>query len=139
MAFIYFGHSRRLYDTQMEADAIKAIRDTWVNYKIVNPNTENHQRKCVEQMTEPGTEMNYFLKLSDICQFGVFLNVDMDNWTPGSTMELRYMREMGKKTYIYNHKTGKFRLVRDVPSERTFEDEHLRLYGDTPIEDIPFI
>lgn len=125
--FIYFGHSRRMYDTPMEANIIAAIEERWPEAIILNPNTKNHQDTCREQMTEPGTEMRYFLKLTDICEFGVFANADPDNWTPGSTMELRYMRENGKKTYFFNQKTGKFRLVRDVPSKRTFDSEHADL------------
>lgn len=140
--YIYFGHSRRLYDTDDEADCIAAIRRRWPEHYIVNPNTSNHQAKCLAFIKDdngnvlPGREMEYFLYLTLRCKFGVFLNVDELNWTPGSAMELRYMRNEGKKTYIYNQRSGKFRLVIDVPSERTFEDEHLKLYGEGDITKI---
>lgn len=135
MKFIYFGHSRMLYDTEEEKRAIEGIRLLFPNYRILNPNKKKHQDNCNDVYTGvPGTEMEYFLNLTKMCEFGVFLVYDADKWSPGSYTEATYMMNNGKDVYMIDINDWTIRLIDKINSHYSFseEKEYLLKKGKDP-------
>jgi hypothetical protein len=99
---IYFGHSRMTYDTPEEQKAIQIIKDWFPQSEIVNPNIPEHQEGCwysIEGEKLPGKEIGYFLRLSDQCDIGCFLQYYTGKWSAGSATEVNYMLEAGKQVF----------------------------------------
>lgn len=128
MRFLYFGHSRMLYNTEEEEIAIKKIREEYPDYRILNPNKNKHQTNCDDYYTGvPGTEMQYFLNLTKMCEFGIFLVYDEDKWSPGSYTEAKYMIDDGKKVFLLNIKNWKIKRVYEIENHYTFNEEKQKL------------
>jgi hypothetical protein len=106
---IYFGHSRMLYGTEAEKDAIWLIIKAYPTAMIINPNMPEHQENC-RNFTggdyTPGKEIGYFLKLTDPADVGFFLTYDYHKWSAGSTAEANYMRNAGKSIFYINLEEG---------------------------------
>lgn len=105
MKKIYFGHSRMTYNTQMEKDAINLIEKLYPGYEIVNPNIPEHQEGCwfsIDGEKLPGKEIGYFLRLSDDCKIGCFLQYYKDKWSAGSAAEVNHMIDAGKPVFQVN-------------------------------------
>ena len=99
---IYFGHSRMTYNTDAEEKAIKLLEWLMPESEIVNPNIPEHQEGCwysIEGEKLPGKEIGYFLRLSDPCDIGCFLQYYPDKWSAGSATEVNYMIESGKRVF----------------------------------------
>jgi hypothetical protein len=128
MKFIYFGHSRFTYGTEMEEKAIRLIREKYPNYRLLNPNKEKHQINCNDFYTGvPGTEMEYFLNLTKMCEFGIFMVYDVDNWSPGSYTEATCMMKNGKEVYLLSPEDWQFRRIEKIGSHYTFDEESRKL------------
>jgi hypothetical protein len=128
MKFVYFGHSRMLYDTEEEDKAIEIIRKTFPKYRVLNPNKNKHQENCDNHYSGvPGTEMEYFLNLTKMCEFGVFLVYDKDKWSPGSYTEATYMIDNGKKVLLLNPITWKLKEIKNIENHYTFDEEKIKL------------
>lgn len=127
MKFLYFGHSRMLYNTEEEKKAIEIIRKKFSNHAVLNPNTKKHQRNCKEEEGVPGTEMDYFLNLTKICEFGVFLVYDKNKWSPGSCMEANYMLSCGKNVYFLDVNTWRMKQIKKIENSFSFKEEKEKL------------
>lgn len=128
MKFVYFGHSRMLYNTEEEKKSIEIIRNTFPNYSIVNPNTRKHQRNCnIVDDGIPGTEMPYFLNLTKMCEFGVFLVYDENKWSPGSYTEASYMINNCKPVFLINIKDWSIRKISKIKNHYGFDEEKRKL------------
>ncbi len=128
MKFIYFGHSRFTYGTEVEAKAIEVIRKKYPNYRLLNPNKDKHQINCNHFYDGvPGTEMEYFLNLAKMCEFGIFMVYDEDKWSPGSYTEATRMMEDCKKVYLLSPKDWKLRRITKIDKHYTFAEESKKL------------
>ena len=128
MKFIYFGHSRMFYDTKEEKKAIEIIRKRFPNYRLLNPNKEKHQINCDDFYTGvPGTEMEYFINLTKMCEFGIFMVYDKTKWSPGSYTEATDMIKSGKKVYLLSVKDWKMRRISKIYHHYTFDEESKKL------------
>jgi len=90
------------YNTQMELDAIWVILLKYPECQIVNPNIPEHQNDCMKSIKgdkTPGKEIGYFLKLTDDCHIGCFLQYYAGRWSAGSAAEANYMLDSGKNIY----------------------------------------
>jgi len=128
MKFIYFGHSRMLYNTEEEEKAIYIIKSTFPNYAILNPNTNKHQKNCIKNWSGvPGTEMNYFLNLTKMCELGVFLVYDENKWSPGSYTEASYMLKNDKPVFLISIKEWSIRKISKIENHYSFNEEKEKL------------
>lgn len=128
MKLLYFGHSRILYDTKEEEKAIEIIRKKYSNYGILNPNKNKHQINCTKDHEGvPGSEMQYFLNLTKMCKFGIFLIYDENKWSPGSYTEAKYMLDKGKEVYIIDMNNWKFKQIKEIKNHYTFNEEKEKL------------
>ena len=128
MKFIYFGHSRLSYGTEIEAKAIEKIRKRYPNYRLLNPNKEKHQINCHDFYNGvPGTEMEYFLNLTKMCEFGIFMVYDEDKWSPGSYTEATRMMQDGKRVYLLSPKDWRLRRLKKINDHYTFDEESQKL------------
>jgi len=126
MKFLYFGHSRLLYNTKEEEQALEIIRENFPDHKIINPNIQKHQDGCRKELEEgnPGSEMKYFIRLTKMCEVGVFLPKSRRMWTPGSATEARRMIKDGKPVFVVNLKNGTVEPIKRKIKNYSF-DEHL--------------
>lgn len=128
MKFVYFGHSRMLYSTEEEKKALELIKNIFPNHKIINPNTEKHQKNCNEIYTGvPGTEMQYFLNLTKMCEFGIFLVYNKNKWSPGSYTEATFMIENGKTVFALNIDDWNIRQIKEIKNHFSFREEKDKL------------
>ena len=127
MKFVYFGHSRMLYNTEEEEKAIRIIRKKFPEYAILNPNTRKHQKNCNEEKGSPGTEMEYFLNMTKMCELGIFLVYDESKWSPGSYTEADYMLSCNKKVYLLSINTWRMRKIKKLEDHYSFEEEKEKL------------
>jgi len=133
MKFLYFGHSRLFYDTDEEKKALVIIRENFPNHRILNPNTQKHQDGCRKIMKEqPGTEMEYFINLTKMCEIGIFLPKSRRMWTPGSATEAKRMMKDGKPVFVINLKKGIVEPIKRKIKNYTFEEhaEYLKEVGN---------
>jgi len=129
--FLYFGHSRFTYNTEVEKNAIEKIREKFPNYRVLNPNLDKHQINCNDFYNGiAGTEMEYFLNLTKMCEFGVFMVYDENKWSPGSYTEATRMIQDGKKVYLLSPKDWKFRQIKKIENHYTFDEESKKLKAD---------
>lgn len=125
---IYFGHSRQSYGTEEEKKALEVIRKKYPGHKILNPNKKKHQINCLDfYCGNPGTEMEYFINLTKICKFGIFMVYDETKWSPGSYTEAINMIQRGKKVYLLSTKDWKLRRITKINDYYTFSEEEKRL------------
>lgn len=127
MKFVYFGHSRMLYNTEEEKKAIEIIRRKFSDYAVLNPNTKKHQINCNEEQGAPGTEMEYFLNMTKMCEFGVFLVYDENKWSPGSYTEATYMLSCNKKVYLLNINNWRMKRIKEIKNHYSFNEEKRKL------------
>ena len=122
---IYFGHSRMLYGTEAEKDAIWLIVKAYPTAMIINPNIPEHQENC-RNFTggdyTPGKEIGYFLKLTDQTDVGCFLTYDSRMWSAGSAAEAAYMKNAGKPVFYINLEEGIILPVTKKIVSYTFEE-----------------
>lgn len=128
MKFVYFGHSRMLYNTEEEKKAIGIIKNRFPDYAILNPNTRNHQINCNEEdKGVPGKEMPYFLNLTKMCEFGIFLVYNENKWSPGSYTEASYMLECNKKVYLLSINNWRMKRIKKIENHYSFNEEKKKL------------
>ena len=131
MKFIYFGHSRMSYGTKEEELALLIIRQKFPNHRILNPNKEKHQTNCDDFYTGvPGTEMEYFINLTKMCEFGIFMVYDENRWSPGSYTEAKYMIENGKEIFLLSPKGSSsfiMKRITEIDNHYTFDEESKKL------------
>jgi hypothetical protein len=117
-----------LYNTSEEEKAIEIIKRRFPDYAILNPNTRKHQTNCNEvDKGIPGTEMPYFLNLTKMCEFGVFLVYDENKWSPGSYTEASYMINDNKKVYLLSINNWRMKRVREIENYYDFNEEKEKL------------
>jgi hypothetical protein len=122
---IYFGHSRMLYGTELEKDAIRLMTNAYPKATIINPNIPEHQENCrslIEGDYTPGKEIGYFLKLTDQTDIGCFLTHDYHKWSAGSAAEANYMKTAGKPVFYINLAEGIILPIMGDIVSYTFEE-----------------
>lgn len=71
---IYFGHPINTYNTELEKQLLKKIREIFSGWKIENPNQKHHRNGYKHWENTTGNGMNYFVKkILPNCHYGVFL------------------------------------------------------------------
>jgi len=127
---IYFGHSRMTYNTDAEERAIALIKKLIPEAEIVNPNIPEHQEGCwysIEGEKLPGKEIGYFLRLSDPCDIGCFLQYYPDKWSAGSATEVNHMIAAGKRTFQINLEKERLDPIDEPVEAFTFEETLTKL------------
>jgi hypothetical protein len=122
---IYFGHSRMTYNTEQEQLAIKFLQWLMPQATIVNPNIPEHQEGCwysIKGEKLPGKEIGYFLRLSDPCDIGCFLQYYPDKWSAGSATEVNHMFAAGKNVFQINLDEYKLNEIEQPVEAFTFEE-----------------
>ena len=128
MKFVYFGHSRFTYGTKEEKKAVEIIRKKFPDYRILNPNKKKHQDNCSNYYSGvAGTEMEYFLNLTKMCEFGIFMVYDENKWSPGSYTEATKMIMDGKKVYLLNPSNWEIKRITKINDHYSFNEENERL------------
>lgn len=134
---IYFGHSRMLYNTDEETEAIKLMEWLINEAEIVNPNIPEHQEGCwysIDGEKLPGKEIGYFLRLTDDCDIGCFLQYYEGKWSAGSAAEANHMLKAGKKVFQINLEKQRLDPVEKPVEAFTFQ-ETLNKLVDEGIQD----
>ena len=127
---IYFGHSRMTYNTLKEEVAIKFLQVLMPEATIVNPNIPEHQEGCwysIEGERLPGKEIGYFLRLSDPCDIGCFLQYYKDKWSAGSATEVNHMFAANKRVFQINLKEQRLDVIEQPVEAFTFEETLTKL------------
>ena len=122
---IYFGHSRMLYFSEEEKEAIELMKSLMSDAEIVNPNIPEHQEGCwfsIDGEKLPGKEIDYFLRLTDDCEIGCFLQYYDGKWSAGSASEANYMLKAGKKVFRINLEKKRLDPVEEPVDAFTFEE-----------------
>jgi hypothetical protein len=95
------------------------------NHKIINPNTPEHGNDCRKLLGNnptPGKEITYFLKLSDTCDIGCFLQFYKDRWSAGSAAEANHMLNNGKQIFQINLEKQTLERINKPVSSFTFQE-----------------
>ena len=127
---IYFGHSRMTYNTDAEEKAIKLLKELMPEAEIVNPNIPEHQDGCwvsIEGKKTPGREIGYFLKLTEDCEIGCFLQYYTGKWSAGSATEVNHMIESGKRVFEINLDLQRLDPISQPVEAFTFEETLTKL------------
>lgn len=130
MKSLYFGHSRMYYGTEEEKRAIEILKEHFPKYKIVNPNIPEHQKRCrysIDGKYLPGKEIGYFLDLTGPTEFGCFLQYYSEKWSAGSSVEMIYMRDAGKKLFLIDLETESIKLFTGEIKSQSFKETSNRL------------
>ena len=113
------------YNTLMEEDAIAIIQKHYPNAEIVNPNIPEHQEGCwysIEGERLPGKEIDYFLRLTQPCKIGCFLQYYPNKWSAGSASEANYMLDDKKIIKQVNLALGTLDPINGPVDTFTFEE-----------------
>lgn len=130
MKYLYFGHSRMLYGTKEEKLAFKLLKKLFPDYEIIDPSLEEHQINCRKTLGvnyKPGKEIGYFLKLTDLAEFGCFLQYYPKTWSAGSATEVRYMLKAEKEVFLINLETEELESITEDVESFTFAETSKKL------------
>lgn len=101
---IYFGHPVNTYNSTLENDLIKVIRQSFPEWKIENPNQPNHQEGYVRWKKSMGNGMLYFFReVLPKMEGGIFLPFVDGRFGAGVFGEAEFLFNRKKDIWAINY------------------------------------